>query len=106
MKTTKYYFTALLFAGVVCIGSGGCAGKRPNDQPAIPKTAINERVDVEADQLQIVRNDGSLWQTSSSLNSLFMDTKARKVGDIVTIRIDESSRATNKANVSLFKVLR
>ena len=44
-----------------------------------------------------VDSDGSLWQASSSLNGMFIDTKARNIGDIVTVKIDESAKATNKA---------
>ncbi|MDL2275286.1 flagellar basal body L-ring protein FlgH [Desulfosarcina sp. OttesenSCG-928-G10] len=43
-------------------------------------------------------NDGSLWRESAPLVDLFSDQKARGVGDIVTIRIVESSTATNKAS--------
>jgi flagellar L-ring protein precursor FlgH len=32
------------------------------------------------------------------MNGLFIDTKARNIGDIVTIQIEESSEATNKAD--------
>ena len=34
----------------------------------------------------------------SSFNGLFIDTKARNVGDIVTVKIEESAQATNRAN--------
>jgi flagellar L-ring protein precursor FlgH len=44
------------------------------------------------------RPDGSLWQDDAPLISLFADQKARVVGDIVTIKIAESSAATNKAS--------
>jgi flagellar L-ring protein precursor FlgH len=44
--------------------------------------------------------DNSLWQASNGLSGLFLDTKARNVGDIVTIQISESSKATNQANTT------
>jgi len=50
------------------------------------------------DRYQRVGSDGSLWQAGSSLNGMFIDTKARNVGDIVTVKIEESAKATNKAN--------
>jgi flagellar L-ring protein precursor FlgH len=43
-------------------------------------------------------SDGSLWQENAPLISMFSDQKARQVGDIVTIKIVESSEATNKAS--------
>jgi flagellar L-ring protein precursor FlgH len=44
--------------------------------------------------------ENSLWQASNGLSGLFLDTKARNIGDIVTIQISESSKATNKANTT------
>jgi flagellar L-ring protein precursor FlgH len=41
---------------------------------------------------------GSLWQENAPLVYMFADQKARQVGDIVTIKIMESSTATNKAS--------
>lgn len=43
------------------------------------------------------RQEGSLWTDQGELADLFMDRKARRVGDIVTIEIVESSSASNKA---------
>jgi len=45
-----------------------------------------------------IKKNGSLWQDNGPLSELFIDTKARRVGDIVTINIVESSSATNKAS--------
>ncbi|UCF95335.1 MAG: flagellar basal body L-ring protein FlgH [Desulfobacterales bacterium] len=44
-----------------------------------------------------VRHEGSLWSEDGFLNDLFVDLKARRVGDIVTVKVVESSKATNKA---------
>ena len=43
---------------------------------------------------------GSLWQDESPLNDMFANIKARRVGDIVTVRIVESSSASNKASTT------
>lgn len=43
-------------------------------------------------------SQGSLWQEDAPLMAMFSDQKARTVGDVVTIRIAESSQATNKAS--------
>lgn len=45
-------------------------------------------------------SDGSLWQDDAPLIDMFADQKARTVGDIVTIKITESSEATNKASTA------
>ncbi len=41
--------------------------------------------------------EGSLWADGGELSDLFADRKARRVGDIVTIDIVETSTATNEA---------
>jgi len=46
------------------------------------------------------KNPDSLWETNSEFGSLFVSQKAHHVGDIVTIRIVESSSATNQATTS------
>ncbi len=43
-------------------------------------------------------SEGSLWRGHTGMASLFSDDKARKVGDIVTISIVESSSATENAS--------
>lgn len=44
--------------------------------------------------------DGSLWREKSELGELFINPKARRVGDILTIKIVENSSATNKASTN------
>ena len=61
----------------------------PAPETALPATAV--RADYQ---------ENSLWQASNGLSGMFLDTKARNLGDIVTIQIIESSKATNKANTT------
>jgi len=42
-------------------------------------------------------HEGSLWQDGGVLGELFVDHKARRVGDIVTVSIVEASAASNQA---------
>lgn len=42
--------------------------------------------------------EGSLWQNDGVLGELFVDHKARRVGDIVTVNIVEASTASNQAS--------
>ena len=41
--------------------------------------------------------EGSLWQSDGSLGTLFESLKARRVGDVLTIKVTESSTAYNGA---------
>ena len=63
------------------------------------KTAenVNTPIPVAKPAIQQVQSEGSLWQENGPFNQLFVDQKARRVGDIVTIKIIESSSASNKA---------
>lgn len=44
-----------------------------------------------------IKHEGSLWEDNGALSELFINPKARRVGDIVTVKIVESSKASNKA---------
>jgi flagellar L-ring protein FlgH len=44
--------------------------------------------------------EGSLWQENGTMGELFINPKARRVGDIVTIKIVESSKASNIASTN------
>ena len=65
----------------------------------VVKTAENgyNSIPVAAPAVEKVQSEGSLWQENGPFNQLFVDQKARRVGDIVTIKIIESSTASNKA---------
>lgn len=76
----------------------GCAGRQPAPPPLAEKEVVKNRIKIKEALLPPVYSDGSLYQSASYLNDLFVDTKARKVGDIVTIQIVESSQASNTAD--------
>lgn len=46
---------------------------------------------------QTTATEGSLWKDNGQLRGLFSTYKARRVGDIITVNIVESSSATNNA---------
>ncbi len=96
-RSFKIFWVIAALAAIV--GLGGCAGNRKNvqyarqqvpAQPVLPPPAATPPAE----------NDGSLWATRSSFNGLFIDTKARQVGDIVTVQIEESSSASNSATTA------
>jgi len=97
MQTTINRLTAGILALLLVFGFGGCTGNRKNIQPAIQQMPPQQMI-VRQPAAAFEDNGGSLWQARSSFNGLFIDTKARNVGDIVTVKIDESAKASNKAN--------
>ncbi len=88
----------VLVAVVLLIGISACAGNRSNIEYEMEKMAAQQKMIPQAVPRAPDISDGSLWQVGSSLNGMFIDTKARNVGDIVTVRIEESAKASNKAN--------
>lgn len=93
----------------VCIcllaGLAGCAAPRQSLPPVAETTTPKPKMSIETVSLHKPQSDGSLYESTGSLyasrsmfNDFFIDTKARKVGDIVTVEISESSKATNSAD--------
>lgn len=91
-------FNSMVLMAVIILAAA-CSGPRTAMTTAAPPMVAAPPQPMAATTIEPAPDcDGSLWQSSAVLNSLFLDTKARKVGDIVTVRIEESSSATNQAN--------
>ncbi len=75
-----------------------CAAHPPVVPPKMAPGAERPGADTTAAESRPDYSENSLWQSGGGLDGLFQDTKARRVGDIVTVKIEESSKATNKAN--------
>jgi flagellar L-ring protein precursor FlgH len=76
----------------------GCAATRQTLPPVAEKMPPVEQMPIEAQPLPAQEFSGSLYTVQSNFNDFFIDTKARKAGDIVTVKISESSKATNAAD--------
>ena len=48
-------------------------------------------------------NDGGIWPGDTAKNLLFEDTKAREVGDILTVHLDETATSTQSATTDTSK---
>ena len=96
--------TLLIFVMIPIVGIMGCAGGFSRIAGPVQSKPIAYDPDLPSDlrHAQVTAPqkpaDGSLWQEDSPMVTLFCDQKARQVGDIVTIKIVESSTATNKAS--------
>jgi flagellar L-ring protein precursor FlgH len=66
----------------------GCAGTPKKAETKLPEQSAREEA----------RTEGSLWIGETSRSSLFADTKAKGVGDILTIRVTESSKGSKSAS--------
>jgi flagellar L-ring protein precursor FlgH len=76
----------------------GCAVTRQTLPPVAEKIPVKQSMRIKTETLPPPEFQGSLYVADSSFNNFFIDTKARKVGDIVTVQISESSKATNSAD--------
>ena len=91
---TTYLLMAIFITMCSCAGHSQSVQSTTHVVPA-NKTAL---IPLQTKAANPVNHAGSLWRADGLLSDLFMDPKARKVGDIVTIKIEESSKASNKAN--------
>ncbi len=82
---------------LIFIGAGGGCASSLKEKPYIKN---NEPEITMIKETPLAKQDGSLWRAGSPLNGLFMDYKARAVGDIVTIRVIEKATAYNEAKTN------
>ena len=76
----------------------GCAaGQRETLRDSNLNRAKSLGVD-EDQRLKPRRYEGSLWQNKGALSSLFQDYKASRVGDVVTIILDQKLTGSSNAN--------
>lgn len=73
----------------------GCLAGKTSMEPFITEDIVYEITEGPPEAYE-----GSLWEDNGPLGELFMDPRARSVGDIVTISIIESSSASNKADTN------
>ena len=83
---------AIVLAGVL---AAGCAAHKPLALPAQPMA-----MPMVAAPAPTPSPEGSLWQDNGAFASLFANAKARRVGDILTVKIVESSKAANNATTT------
>jgi len=76
----------------------GCAAGIKETVPIERTESINENIVHEVNKEEPrVKYEGSLWQDDGPLSELFINPIARRVGDIVTIKIVEKADAANQA---------
>ncbi|MDY6821470.1 MAG: flagellar basal body L-ring protein FlgH [Deferribacterota bacterium] len=85
----KYIFLAVLLLEIFI------AGCTKNIENIPPSTSYNREVDAYYDAMRENQNYGSLWTDTKTEGTLFLDYKARNIGDIVIVEIMENSSASN-----------
>lgn len=80
------------FAIILLILSMGCSSRKDLTK--------NQPPDMVPPPIATAPAPGSLWAGETTRNTLFLDNKARRVNDIVTILVSESSIGTTKASTN------
>jgi len=94
---------------VIAMSLTGCLAlsqhnKLPEERVAIETSqASQEIIPLPVQPAPEKPSEGSLWQPNGAMGSLFVDYKARAVGDIVTIKIVEDAKASNDAGTNTGK---
>jgi flagellar L-ring protein precursor FlgH len=84
----------------------GCATGNGDRQKIDPKAQIESfqvikaEIAEEQERESVLVEEGSLYTSNAEMTSLFVNPKARRIGDIVTVKIVESSKATNQASTT------
>ena len=92
MPAFKISLTGLLLTALLA----GCASNEPIAQPDDPHYAPVQPSRMEPPPA----TRGSLYQASHS-SSLFGDRKAYRVGDVITVHLEERTRSSNSSNVDM-----
>ena len=77
----------------------GCGSSKKDAVDAGPPIMPKPKTDLGKEE----DPNGSLWRGEGSVGSFFLDTKANRVGDILTVIVQEEASATNKASTDLGK---
>lgn len=80
----------------------GCAKNAEFDNQAL-KNSYQQELEAYKKQLEARKPSASLWMSSSSKGSLFLDYKGRHVGDIIIVKILENTSATNSNTTATSK---
>jgi flagellar L-ring protein FlgH len=90
----------ITLAGFTACGTGNTGQVQAQQAPTVGADLLAIKTDLEEKQAAAYHppQTGSLWTEQSDFGNLFTNPKARRIGDILTVRIVESSSATNKAS--------
>ena len=78
----------------------GCAAK-PYDYviSSIPSSGYKSEIEAyKMQEAEMNKPNPSLWSDVGSSGTIFLDYKARRIGDVVIVRIEEDSSASNSTN--------
>ncbi len=87
----------------LCVVMWGCSGltsSNSKDAATLPRDHQMAMASPAPAEKIRVPSDGSLWDERAHFGEMFINAKARRIGDLVTIKIMENASATNKAGTT------
>jgi flagellar L-ring protein FlgH len=99
-SSTRKAVRQFVFSGILllfCTIISACSTARATSPWARPMTAPSPPVH---ETLQPTAQEGTIWKAKSEMGELFINPKAKNIGDIVTIKIVETSSAKNQATTN------
>lgn len=100
LHTNRTKTPALLLVLIMLAGCASATTTRNTNMasPSAAEMAPSTRMERSSDAF--VPAQGSLWVEQGGLSEMFINQKARRIGDIVTIKIVETASATNQASTN------
>lgn len=95
----------ILLLAVMIAALSGCASKGYDDViTSIPSSGYKSEIEAyKLQEAEMNKPNPSLWSDVGSSGTIFLDYKARRIGDVVIVRIEEDSSASNSTNNSASK---
>ncbi len=95
-NSSKLLIANIFIITLLMLNCFGCITGKKEMKPL----TIDDDIICEVPNESVEKYEGSLWQENGHLCELFINPKARRIGDIVTISIVESSSASNAADTN------
>lgn len=96
-KNRRWNISRAAVVLLIALAASGCVVDSIPRKPPMASPPVVYQPPEPIDEVAASANPGSLWRRDASLNDMFSNVKARRVGDIVTVRIVEEAEAKNKA---------
>lgn len=89
-----------LLTSVSVVILSGCAAKNYDDViTSIPSSGYKSEIEAyKMQEAEMNKPNPSLWSDVGSSGTIFLDYKARRIGDVVIVKIEEDSSASNSTN--------
>ena len=100
----EYMKKNILLLAVIIAVLSGCASKDYDVITSIPSSGYKSEIEAyKLQEAEMNKPNPSLWSDVGSSGTIFLDYKARRIGDVVIVKIEEDSSASNSTNNSASK---